>query len=290
MRDLKQVLILIVFTLITYWGVEPFAHSQMHKHTEDADYSFSDLTAVSGGSAEAGAELVTTNCIACHSITSQGYEPPMPNADAAAAYGVVPPDLSTAGLIYDAKYLSSFVKNPAKASKVEHKFPADGTKLHPMPSYDWMSDGEIDSIVKYLQSIAPKELSNKEVFVEACSRCHSLAYGDMMNHSMMAKTPEEFIKPYMGSTPPDLSQYIRSRQAEYIHKFVNDPQKMLPGTAMPRVGLTEKAEQQVVAYLTEVGDPSKEKRDALGIYVILYLVVFTFFAWLWKNKIWSKLH
>jgi ubiquinol-cytochrome c reductase cytochrome c1 subunit len=292
MKELKALAIIVFFTLVTYWGVEPFAHSQMHAHVEDADFSFKDLDSVTsdvtGGSAEAGMELVTMNCIACHGIKSQGFDAPMNAADSAAAYGVVPPDLSTAGLIYDAKYLAAFIKNPANAAKTAHKM-VDG-KVHPMPNYDWMSGAEIDSMVKYLQSIAPAEISGKELFSDACQRCHGLKYADMLKHTMGAYTPEEFIKPYMGSTPPDLSQYIRSRGESYLTTFINDPQKHLAGTAMPRVGLNEKSQEQLIAYLNEVGDSSKPKRESLGLYVMLYFVLFSIVAYLWKKKIWSKVH
>jgi len=34
MKELKIFGIVAAFTLVLYWGVEPFAHSQMHKHVE----------------------------------------------------------------------------------------------------------------------------------------------------------------------------------------------------------------------------------------------------------------
>ena len=73
-----------------------YAHSQMHPHVDAADYQFKDADGLNGvkGNAEAGAALVQSNCIACHSIESQGFPQVMDNASSAAAYGVVPPDLS----------------------------------------------------------------------------------------------------------------------------------------------------------------------------------------------------
>jgi ubiquinol-cytochrome c reductase cytochrome c1 subunit len=289
MRELKIFAVVVVFTIITYIGVEPFAHSQMHPHVAAPDYTFSDVDGLKAtGDASRGADLVAANCIACHSIESAGFPQIMDNASAAASYGVVPPDLGSAGKLYDANYLAAFIKNPAKAAKVEHKF-QDG-KIHPMPNYDWMSEQEIADIVAYLQSIAPEVMSNKDVFEHACQRCHAIKYADMMGGSMAAKTPNENIKSYMGTIPPDLSQYIRSRSKSYLHEFINDPQKHLEGTAMPRVGLTKASEDQIVAYLEEVGDSSKNERDALGIKFLLYSVVFAVFAWLWKAKIWREVH
>ncbi|PHO10481.1 cytochrome C [Malaciobacter canalis] len=290
MRELKVLIVVVVFTLITYWGVEPFAHSQMHPHVEPADYEYKDVDGLNGltGNATNGASLVQTNCTACHSIEKEGFPPVMDDATSAASYGVVPPDLSTAGNLYNADYLAAFIKNPAKASKVEHKF-KDG-RIHPMPGYEWMQPQEIADMVAYLQSIAPEKITNKEAFTDACQRCHGIKYGDMKGGTMAAHTPNENIKAYMGKTPPDLSQYIRSRGESYLHTFINNPQKHLEGTAMPRVGLTQKAEQQVIEYMEQVGDSKKAEREALGPKFLIYLVIFAIFAWLWKAKLWRNLH
>lgn len=290
MRELKILAVVVALTLVTYWGVEPFAHSQMHPHVEAPDYEFKDVDGLKGlkGDATNGATLVQSNCTACHGIETAGFPAVMDNASSGAAYGVVPPDLSTAGHLYNADYLAAFIKNPALAANVSHKY-QDG-KVHPMPGYDWMQPQEIADMVAYLQSIAPKEMTNKEVFVDACQRCHSIKYGDMMGGSMTAFTPTENIKSYMGKIPPDLSQYIRSRSESYLHEFVNNPQKHLEGTAMPRVGLTENAETQVITYMQEVGDSKKAEREEMGPKFLIYLVVFAIFAWLWKVKQWREMH
>ena len=290
MRELKILGIVVVFTLVLYWGVEPFAHSKLHKHVSAPEYSFSDVDGLKGmtGNAENGAALVQANCIACHAIEKEGFPPIMDDASSAASYGVVPPDLGSSGHIYNADYLAAFIKNPAKAAKVEHKFAEGGS--HPMPSYDWMQPQEIADMVAYLQAIAPKSMSNKEVYADACQRCHGIKYGDFYGGSMASKTPLENITSYMGKTPPDLSQYIRSRGDKWLHEFINDPQKHLEGTAMPRVGLTKAAEDQVVTYMTEVGDSSKAQRESLAGPFLGYLVIFAIFAWLWKAKIWREVH
>jgi len=290
MRELKILAVVAFFTGALYWGVEPYAHSVLHPHVEAPEYTFSDVDGLNGatGDATKGAELVAANCTACHSIEKAGFPPIMDNASAAASYGVVPPDLSTAGHIYDENFLAAFIKDPVKATKTEHKF-VDG-KVHPMPAYGWMQPNEIADIVAYLKSIAPKTMSNQEVFADACQRCHSIKYGDFYGGSMSAKTPTENIKSYMGIVPPDLSQYIRSRGEEYLHEFINNPQKHLEGTAMPRVGLTLESEKQVIEYMTEVGDSKKPQREALAGPFLGYLVIFAIFAWLWKAKIWREVH
>ena len=294
MRELKILAVVIVLTLVTYWGVEPFAHSHMHPHVAPADFKFSDVQEdvkdikTLKGDAANGETLVTSNCTACHSIEAKGFPKVMDNASSAAAYGVTPPDLSSAGKLYNEDYLAAFIKNPAKASKVEHKF-VDG-RAHPMPSYDWMQPQEVADMVAYLKSIAPNEMTNKEVFADACQRCHSIKYADMQKGTMAAFTPNDDIKKYMGKLPPDLSQHIRSRGVHYLETFVNDPQKHLEGTAMPRVGLTEESQAQVVAYLQEVGDSKKAQREELGPKFLIYLVIFAIFAFLWKASKWREVH
>ena len=122
MRELKILAVVIFFTAVVYWGVEPFAHSQMHPHVAPADFTFSDVKedvadvkALQGDAAN-GETLVTSNCTACHSINSKGFPQIMDNASSAAAYGVTPPDLSSAGKLYNADYLAAFIKNPAKVA------------------------------------------------------------------------------------------------------------------------------------------------------------------------------
>ena len=119
MREIKILAIVVFFTGLLYWGVEPFAHSKLHPHVPAPDYTFSDVDGLNGltGDATKGAEAVAANCTACHSITAVGFPPVMDDATSAASYGVVPPDLSSAGKIYNADYLAAFIKDPAAAAK-----------------------------------------------------------------------------------------------------------------------------------------------------------------------------
>ena len=45
MRELKILVVVVFFTGVLYWGVEPFAHSQMHPHVDAPDYTFNDVDA-----------------------------------------------------------------------------------------------------------------------------------------------------------------------------------------------------------------------------------------------------
>ena len=293
MRELKIFAVVAFFTGALYWGVEPFAHTQLHPHVEAPDYTFADTDDVrkgKTGNVAAGKSLIVDQfqCQSCHSMTVDGNK-----IGSSMDLGVMTPDLTTAGLIYDDRYLAAFIADPAKAAQVAHKF-VDGA-MHPMSKFDLNYDGTfgdddaqgVADIVAFLKSIAPKELTNQEVFADACQRCHSIKYGDFYGGTMAAKGD---VSKYMGTTPPDLSQYIRSRSKGYLHEFINEPGKHLHGTAMPRVGLTLDAENQVVKYMEEVGDSKKPERDALAGPFLGYLVIFAIFALLWKSKVWRQVH
>jgi ubiquinol-cytochrome c reductase cytochrome c1 subunit len=94
----------------------------------------------------------------------------------------------------------------------------------------------------------------------------------------------------MGKLPPDLSMIIRARSHHFMETFIENPQGQLPGTSMPRVGLNKQGYEKVEAYLTEVGDPSKVKREALGPIVIGFFILFSILAFLWKKQQWRDLH
>lgn len=327
MKELKILIIIVFLTGITYWGVEPYAHSVMHPKVAPADFNYSqedidlaktqlmkakkaneskeDIKALtenldgyvtfwkevnaidlSKGDVNKGKELFANACAACHGAKIVGISAPMDDASASASFGVVPPDLSTAGHIYEGRFLAALIKNPAMALKLNHKFNAE--RPFPMPDYVGMegdANSEIADIVAYLQSIAPKKLSDKEVAKSACVRCHSIKYAGIKATSNLAD-----LHKYLGSTPPDLSIVIRSEGPKFLEEFINDTQKILPGTAMPRVGLTHKATEQVISYLSSVGDSKKAQREQTGLYVMIYFVIMSILAILWKRKIWSKLH
>ena len=342
MKEIKILLVLVFFTGVTYWGIEPLAHSIFFPKVSDPDYSFSDLEEVKfndKASVEAGKVVFQNNCASCHSLKADNIPLPvtedvilpeygtrglaqygferLANEYLASLYGVVPPDLSNTGSIYDKKFLINFIKNPehasfnsaykhykqsvlaknkTKAPEVEHEALQkafdkdlqayiDKTPKISMPGLDYLTPEEMDQLIAYLVSTAKTDLSPKQVTVESCVRCHSIKYV-----GIAALTPEADLKKYLGTAAPDLSQVIRSKGADYLHKFINNPQKMLPGTSMLRVGVNEASQAQIVSYLETVGDPKKAERNELGKYVLGFLVIFTFFAYLWKVGVFREVH
>ncbi|MDD3505702.1 MAG: c-type cytochrome [Sulfurimonas sp.] len=312
----KEPLILVIviaFALLTYWLVEPFAHSQMHKHVEGKNFAYADLPALTKvGNAANGKELTmgAAGCTGCHSIIKEGAPAGMDPVTAAQSYGVNPPDLGEAGVLYDAKFLAELIKNPAHALKVEHKFDAAKGQMHPMVAF-YGAGGDIDQevadMVAYLQSIAVKkdELTPKMAYENACGRCHEMRYEkwtqigtkpsfkfekDSLAFDIQVLEYQNALTAYMGKLPPDLSMYIRSRSEHFLSTFIENPQAHLAGTAMPRVGITADTAHKVIEHMANSGDTKRDERASIGTNVMWYILVFAIFAFLWKRSVWRDLH
>jgi len=48
--------------------------------------------------------------------------------------------------------------------------------------------------------------------------------------------------------------------------------------------------RDTVNFLVYVGEPTQAQRHALGIWVVLFLLVFTWIAWLLKKEYWKDVH
>lgn len=305
--------VVVVFSLVVYYLVEPFAHHQMHKHVESEGFAYNDLAEpTKKGAAANGKVLAIGNyaCISCHSIAVENIPAPMAPAAAAQAYGVNPPDLSNAGIVYNAKFLTDLIKNPAHALLLEHKFNAEKGQVHPMAAYGGMGgdlDQEVADIVAFLQSIAvsQEELTPTIAYENACGRCHAnhyVGWTQVGEKPMFKKKQKELaydvevldytdaLTKYMGKLPPDLSIYIRSRGEHYIKTFMENPQNYLKGTAMPRVGVSKEAAEKIIEYLEDSGDAKRHERESVGRNVMIFIVIFAIFALLWKKQVWRDLH
>ncbi len=328
MRELKIFAIVAFFSLLTYYLVEPYAHHQMHMKVDKEGneivikshgFTYDGTDDIAEAERNGDAALVTKKkafwadvktisalkgdavageagfamCMGCHMDGA-------PNMG-----GVIPPKLDHAGAIYDKNYLIALIKDPAMASNVDHKY-AD-TMMHPMGSVSTMftDNQSIANVVAYMMEKKSTDVTAKVAFEEACVRCHALRYlkttqlgetpkfkqkKDALAHEIKVLEEQDMVKAYMGNLPPDLSMMIRARSEHFMETFIENPQGQLPGTSMPRVGLSHNGYEKVKEYMTEAGDPSKKKREALGPWVIGFFVFFTILAFLWKKSMWKDLH
>ena len=116
---------------------------------------------------------------------------------------------------------------------------------------------------------------------------------------------------WFGKTPPDLSLITRSRGEDQVYNFLrtfyedsNSPtgvdNQILPGTSMPNIlwlvqeQLDEKEFDQftldIVNFLDYVGEPIQSERKRIGIWVILFLLVFLVFSYGLYKDIWKEVN
>ena len=121
--------------------------------------------------------------------------------------------------------------------------------------------------------------------------------GDLMHISLQESKAIELL----GAKPPDLTLEARLRSPEWVYTYLGTfyedssrpygvNNKVYVNVSMPHVlediqsDLSEEEYDRYIAditnFLTYVSDPSAEARKQLGIYVILFLLIFTAFAYL----------
>lgn len=228
------------------------------------------------GDAKRGKNLVElAGCASCHS---------QPEADSIASFGVVPPPLNTMGYLYNEKDLASIILNPVISLNLMNKYSAQNPFV--MPNFEGLEGDkfvEVADIVAYLKSIAPKKMSDKEVFRDSCERCHSLKYADM---KLIGDA--KALKVHLGVLPPDLSMSILSKGKKFINHLIAEPQLTINNTAMPRVMINKKSQEQIIKLLENTGDSKKEQRRVLSAFIILYFIIFSILAYLFKKKVWKN--
>jgi len=331
MKELKIFGVVAFFTALLYWGVEPFAHSQMHKHVDGHGFTYDGTADIKEAEARVvtaketkvkvaeaektlaakktfWADVARISKLQGNAATGEGLFAMCAGCHMEGGVnmgGVIPPKLDNAGVLYDKNYLIALIKNPAMASNVDHKY-AD-TMMHPMGSVSTMvvDDQSIADVVAFLKAKKSAAVEPKEAFAQACGRCHAMRYAkttqigdtptfkekkDALAHEIKVLDEQALVKAYMGKLPPDLSIMIRARGEHFMETFVENPQSQLAGTSMPRTGLSHEGYEKVKEYMTQIGDPSKPAREAIGPWVILFFVVFTVLAFLWKKEKWRGHH
>lgn len=172
------------------------------------------------GRPEVGKELFKKQeCLNCHSIRGQG--------------GSQGPDLAQVGIRRSKEWLTNFVYDPSEL------FPES-----PMPRPEWKSEQEVADVVAFLLSLkreVPKEkilqakasdVEKGEAFVKAydCRACHTITEGGVAGY-------------------PDLTRVGLKIRPEWERRWLQDTQKLKPGTFMPTFGFSEPELDAIVAYL-----------------------------------------
>ena len=128
---------------------------------------------------------------------------------------------------------------------------------------------------------------------------------------MTVNMAEEDAKRWFGTAPPDLSLTARSRSPEWIYTFLRSFQadeKSVTGwnnsvfedVAMPHVLYQlqrdespeefDRTVRDLTNFFVYVAEPAKLVRYNIGIWVLIFMGVFTVLAYLLKKEYWKDIH
>ncbi len=101
------------------------------------------------------------------------------------------------------------------------------------------------------------------------------------------------LKSQFGKVPPDLSTMYLARGPEYLFNWVQDPGKILPGTAMPPILQGQPKEAaEVVAYMRAVNEPSpaeQTRRFEMGVVTLVFLILFGIAIYIYRGRLLDKM-
>lgn len=163
-------------------------------------------------------------CMNCHTIDGKGGNP---------GKGRMGPDLTQVGVRRSVDWLNNFVFDPSEL------FPES-----PMPRINWKSEQEVADVVAYLVSLKreiPKDkilksggstVEKGEALVQAydCRACHTIGDGGLARY-------------------PNLTRVGRKIRPEWERTWLQDPQKIKPGTFMPTFPFSQEEIDAIVAHL-----------------------------------------
>lgn len=146
---------------------------------------------------------------------------------------------------------------------------------------------------------------------EEILRANFLQPSQQPGDTMSVNMSEEDAKRWFGTAPPDLSLIARSRSPDWVYTFLlsfHEDESSVTGwnntlfsdVAMPHVlyGLQrdqspeeyENTVRDVVNFLVYVAEPAKLVRYNIGIWVLIFMAVFTIVAYYLKKEYWKDIH
>ncbi|MGB1967155.1 MAG: cytochrome c1, partial [Litorivicinaceae bacterium] len=94
---------------------------------------------------------------------------------------------------------------------------------------------------------------------------------------------EARVRPYVtGQADPVVDQTLAENQCGFL--------EVVAGTGKLTPAEYDQLIYDLVNFLEYVGEPSKAKAHSLGIYVLLFIMIFFVFAYLLKREYWKDVH
>lgn len=207
-------------------------------------------------SLQRGAKWYVNYCLSCHTLSYQRYNRLAEDLD-------LSEEMVMQNLVYsDAKFADtmSIAMDPEQAESWFGKTPPDLSLIGRSRGSDW--------VFSYLRAFYQDENGS-------------------WNNTLLpnASMPHVLWRLQGIQTPVYRTE---TSESGFSHEVIDHFELTTPGTQSPQE--FEETARDIAAFLEYVGEPAKLKRKDIGVWVILFLVLFTFIAYLLKVEYWRDVH
>lgn len=250
--------LLLAATLVTAGAARAVAADE---GPSDADWQSwtADANVTDMASLQRGARDFVGYCLGCHSLKYERWSRLGEDLD-------IPKELLTKDLIPPGENPTGYIVSPmipADAEKWFGKAPPDLSLMARARGTDYL--------YQYL----------KTFYVDSsrATGANNMAYPQSAMPDIVAPLEGLKIAVYKNvETPGPGGHMVRERVFDHFKQIA-------PGSMTPQQ--FDQFAHDLVNFLDYVGDPQQAMRHAMGIWVVLFLLVFTWLAWLLKREFWK---
>ncbi len=288
--------------LIKIIAFSSFLGSSLVLASSGADYEKVPIKIDDYGSLQNGAKIFVNSCLGCHSLKYQRYERlaadlhipkqivtknlifsgnkigstmsiNMPAEDAAQFFGTTPPDLSlitrAKGVDYLYAYLRGFYADDSRPFGVNNT-------VFPMVSMPFVLE-----TVQGLQRKSDETIFQENIISESHSKLNAIATRIVKEGADVVALNKEREAVEAVSHQAEKAIAALKEERKYfqlVHKGELDPEAF------------DSAMLDLVNFLSYVSEPIKAKRLAMGVWVILFLIIFFIVSYFLKKEYWKDVH
>ncbi|MCY4128698.1 MAG: cytochrome c1 [Gammaproteobacteria bacterium] len=225
-------------------------------------------------SLQRGANLYVNFCLGCHSLEHQRYE------RTADDLGEIPHELMVANVIHTGQKIGEHIQTAMSKEDAKGWFgaaPPDLTMVTRVRSPEWVYNF---LLTFYEDSSRPLGVNNK-VFPNVAMPHAMLSLQGIQEEVCIGNRPIDLLD-VQTALEQDRVESIKEGGVENCGEL-----SLIPGSGMFSVEEYEQAAFDIANFLHYVGDPTRAEREALGKYVIGFLLVLLVLAYFLNRNYWT---
>lgn len=227
-------------------------------------------------SLQRGANLYVNFCLGCHSLEHQRYE------RTADDLGAIPHSLAESNLIFTGQKIGEHIQTSMSAEDAKTWFgatPPDLTMVTRVRSPEWVYNF---LLTFYVDESRPFGVNNK-VFPNVGMPNAMLSLQGIQNEVCSGERQLDLLH--------DMAIFDQNRREEYNETAPLQcyELELVPNTGKYSTEEFERAAFDIANFLHYVGDPTRQEREQLGVYVIIFLLVLLVLAYFLNRNYWKDI-